>query len=297
MSDQQHKEEKGGRASGHGHGGGGHHGGGDHEEGHEGAPEWLISFADNVTLMMGFFVIMLALNMSKPGGPTSNDKKQQGEQSGGPSVAMLDAALAIRAAFNNPVDINSQNPAELPLVLRMIEKSREGYTLDRGVSGKKHEVQSLRPSSFRRPAGAVHFAAHSADLASAAREEAAAIARHFRGIRTIIELRGHASAAESRASEDAGMRLSFERSLAVAKALVADGLDWRQLRILACKDNDRANPLAYDQPGQDQNQRVEALLTDEFMRVYSPEELSGDAEGEQKDAAPKNPVEPGGHGG
>ena len=40
--------------------------GGGHDEEHEGAPEWLISFADMVMLIMGFFVILFALNMSPP---------------------------------------------------------------------------------------------------------------------------------------------------------------------------------------------------------------------------------------
>ena len=52
-----------------GHGGGGHGGGGGHEEEEEaGAPEWLISFADMVMLLMGFFVILFALNVQPKGG-------------------------------------------------------------------------------------------------------------------------------------------------------------------------------------------------------------------------------------
>ena len=64
-----------------GHGGGSHGGGhaaGGHEEGHEGAPEWLISFADNVALMMGFFVILLAMNMG-PKGSSVNNTGEPGE--------------------------------------------------------------------------------------------------------------------------------------------------------------------------------------------------------------------------
>ena len=40
--------------------------GGGHDDEHEGAPEWLISFADMVMLIMGFFVILFALNMAPP---------------------------------------------------------------------------------------------------------------------------------------------------------------------------------------------------------------------------------------
>ena len=48
------------------HFGGMHMHGGDHDEEHDGAPEWLISFADMVMLIMGFFVILYALNATPP---------------------------------------------------------------------------------------------------------------------------------------------------------------------------------------------------------------------------------------
>src|SRR5436190_22316472 len=113
MSDEQHHEEKEHKKhSGHG----GHGSGGGHEEAHEGAPEWLISFADNVTLMMGFFVIMLAMNMKSPttGGMGGRDKN--GDPPSSPD--MIDAALAIREGFNNPVSLASTDPNDLPLIRR-----------------------------------------------------------------------------------------------------------------------------------------------------------------------------------
>src|SRR5215468_5365718 len=106
MADEEHHDEKEQHKS---HGGGHGHGGG-HEEGHEGAPEWLISFADNVTLMMGFFVILLAVNMG-PKGNGPSDASKQGDSSE-PPPQLLDAQIAIREAFNNPVNLNSMDPGE-----------------------------------------------------------------------------------------------------------------------------------------------------------------------------------------
>src|ERR1051325_9201180 len=150
MAEQEHNEKEGAHGHGHGsHGGGAPHGGG-HEEAHEGAPEWLISFADNVTLMMGFFVILLAMNMAKPAGASAETKKQDGQASGGPTEQLMDMAIAIRAAFHNPVDLNSTNPNDLPMIKRVLEKAREGFALDAGIVGNKHEVQSIRPTNYRK---------------------------------------------------------------------------------------------------------------------------------------------------
>src|SRR5690349_11416681 len=98
MSDHEHSESGHGHGGGGGHRKGGHggggHGGGGHEEGHEGAPEWLISFADNVMLQMGFFVILLALNLKEPTTGGIGGKESNGD----PPAALLDAAIAIREA-------------------------------------------------------------------------------------------------------------------------------------------------------------------------------------------------------
>jgi flagellar motor protein MotB len=267
----EHKEEKHGHGGGHG---GGHHGGGGHEEGHEGAPEWLISFADNVTLMMGFFVILLAMTMAKvTGGSHPGAGKKEGEHAqSGPTTEMLDMAIAIREAFHNPVNINSTNPNELPLIKRVLERAKEGFALDAGIVGNKHEVGSIRPTNYRKPAGAVSFEENSANLSATGREEATRIARHFRGVRTILELRGHVSAKEAFDDVGRAMKLSFDRAVAVAGVLVDHGIDWRQIRIVACKDNDRVTPLAYDGAAQRENERVEVFPTDQVMPVYVPEQ-------------------------
>src|SRR5436190_2087186 len=108
---EEHKDEHGGGS----HGGGGHgggHGGGGHAEGeHEGAPEWLISFADNVALMMGFFVILLAMNLKKP---TAGGIGGEGQNGGPPSEQMIDFVIAMRQSFHTPFDLNSDEPAEEP---------------------------------------------------------------------------------------------------------------------------------------------------------------------------------------
>ncbi|NOS99891.1 MAG: OmpA family protein [Phycisphaerales bacterium] len=238
------------------------HGGGSHEE-HEGAPEWLISFADNVALMMGFFVILLALNMGPKGGGDPNAKTSGATAA--PTPDMIDLFLSIRESFNNPVDLNSMDPDEEPLVRRLLERRGRAQTLDDGPPGDDHEVQSLRPSKHFSTCGSVRFEPGDKALSEAATKDVREIARHIRGLRLVVNVLGHVSAAEAHDSADMGMQLSFDRAMAVAGGLKDIGMDWKQLRIIVCGDNDRIAPTAYDSAGHTRNQRVEVVLTDEVI--------------------------------
>lgn len=249
--------EDAGGSHGHGGGHGGAHGGGSHEE-HEGAPEWLISFADNTALMMGFFVILLAVMMAKPKGTGAGTgaatESAQTEQ-------MLDTAIAIREAFNNPVDLSSIHPNDLPLIRRIMALG-ESDAQREGQEGREHDVRSIRPSDYYSAAGAIHFTTGSSALSETAEKEIAQLLPTFRGFNLIVEVRGHVSAAEAIDRPDRGMQLSFERAQAVAQALVAQGASWPQLRIIAAGDGERVVPVAYDADKHAANQRVELVVTD-----------------------------------
>ena len=217
------------------HSGGGH-GGGSHEE-HEGAPEWLISFADNVTLLMSFFVIMLAMNLQ----PKTSGGEGDSKETGGipPTPEMLDMAIAIREAFHNPVDPNSSNPIDLPLIRRLIERMGPSQAAQDGQMGREHDVRSIRPTAYYSPAGSVAFEDGSTTVNEAGGEALRQMTKALRGHNLVIEIRGHVSAAESCGKPDRGARLSYERALAVAETLAADGVDWVQLRVVACGDGER----------------------------------------------------------
>jgi len=243
-----------------------HHGHGDfeaHEEHHEGAPEWLISFADNVALMMGFFVVLLAMNMVKPtaGGIGGQDGDRDVE---GGTPEWLDAVIAIREAFNNPVDIRSTNPQDTALVQRLRERRAQlypgpGESPDDGVKGSERDVRSIRRTERFGAGGGLQFATNSAELSESARDAARQIAELFAGLQTVLEVRGHCSAAEAFGQDERGMRLSYERALAVARELAARGISWERIRVTACADTERVAQIAYNEDEQQTNQRVEVV--------------------------------------
>jgi len=256
-------EEHGdGGHGGGGHGGGGHgaHGGGSHEE-HEGAPEWLISFADNVALMMGFFVILLAMAMSKPVGGGQGESSQAAAAAES-DAAMLDFVIAMREAFNSGIDPNGSNPAEARLRKRMAEKARS-ETNEPGPAGDKPKVQSQETSEYVSPIGIVPFDVNSAAVSPAGTSTISELAEQIRGRRVIIEIRGHVSAAEAVHDAQRGMKLSTDRALAVAKVLAEHGVKWNQLRLVACADSSPVRARAETPAEHRTNQRVEVVLNKE----------------------------------
>jgi len=250
----------GGHGGGHGGAHSGPHAGGSHEE-HEGAPEWLISFADNVALMMGFFVVLLAMNMNKQ---TTGGIGGEEELGGMPqSDRMLDWAISVREAFNNPVEIDSTDPRDQLLVERLRHRAGDDRVPDDGVPGKDTRVRSIRPTDYYSLCGVVPFGEEVSTLSDEARTLAVAAAEKARGRTTIIEVRGHVSATEGFRSVDLAMRLSLERTLAVGRVLAEKGIDWRQIRLVNCADGDRIDAFPDSGASDRANARVEVVVTEE----------------------------------
>ncbi len=250
----------GGRSGGHG---GGHGPSAPHEEGEAGAPEWLISFADNVTLMMAFFAILLAMNMKEPttggvGGKESNPSAS--------SPAALDLSIAIRSAFNNPVNSNSTNPYEQALVRRMRERGETGSATEEGPHGEFDKVQSQAPTDYYTPSGVVHFALGSAEISAVGHDQIEQIAVEIKDLAYIIEIRGHASPFEVFRNEREGFRFSFERAAAVADALTAAGVPADNLRVVACSDGMPLGDRARTRAEGEQLQLVEVITTGEALQ-------------------------------
>jgi flagellar motor protein MotB len=252
----------------HGGGGGGGHGGGHkkkhhhaghgaHEEHEEG---WIVSFADNVLLMMGFFVILLAMNM----GPKAVGPEVDGQPGGaaGPSDHMLDFAIAMREAFHNPVQLDSTNPEDEALIRRL--RQRAGLSPS---SESRSEVTQARGTPTDRPAdwhglsGHVEFGDQSTDLTEAARKTIADLSTRIVGTRWIVEVRGHSSKLESLGDERRARELSYQRAFAVGHALVLSGARWEQIQLVASGDIAPVTPRASTVSEHMTNQRVEIILT------------------------------------
>lgn len=267
MSDEQ---KKGGHAHAEEHGGGSHgghkkkhhhHGHGHHEEHEEG---WIVSFADNVLLMMGFFVILLAMNMGpKATGPDADG--DPGASPGEPADHMLDFAIAVREAFHNPVQMDSTRPEDQALIRRLRQRAQMGETTRPGPEGDKRNVQSVRPTDWTARAGYVEFADNASELSQAAKTILGEMAREAAGTRWMVEVRGHSSTLESWGDVKKARRLSYERAWSVGHELNMHGVRWEQIRLVSSGDHAPVTPRARNASEHTTNQRVEILIMPETL--------------------------------
>lgn len=276
MSDHEEKhggEEHGGGSHGGGHGGGGHGGGhGEHEE--TGAPEWLISFADNVALMMGFFVILLAMNMGPKGTPVQGgepDETNNGVGTGATSRAE-DIIISIREGFNSSFDAKSSDANERRMAA--LKKQRDELRKSDSPAGTAPKAQVVRDTPITNLGGVVFFDNQSADLSSTAQDTLRQVAEKLKDQRWIVELRGAVSPFETGRNAEKAMSLSYERALSAARSLTRYGVPWPQLRLVACGDGNRAIGRSNAHDDDKPNQRVEIVVTKETV---APDAFSKDA--------------------
>jgi chemotaxis protein MotB len=236
------------------------------EEHGESAPLWIISFADLVTLLMSFFVILAA------GRPqdTATD----------PEFAKVVAA--VKAAFKNlPETTASVDPnKDLAEIIRKLEallkkdvprKRAPGETNDKGIAGKSFRVRRLREGMEITAGGPVFFDPFSAVLNAQGREDVAKLGEAIKGHRNMIEIRGHAleePRPENWTYQDA-MKLSYERAAAATNELIRAGIDPRTVRIVAAGPNEPLVRGVYDPVKAGDNRRVEILVREALLDDFA----------------------------
>jgi outer membrane protein OmpA-like peptidoglycan-associated protein len=207
---------------------------------------------------MGFFVILLAMNMGPKAVPVQGGVK--GDQDSGLDPTM-EAILSIRENFHNPP--SEDNPADAELI--RYKKWRDGEADQEGIHGRNESVQAIKPTDFKNITASIPFDDRSVLLSTNGRKTLAEVAGKLRDQRWIIELRGHVSPFESMRDNTRAMDMSHDRAKAVAQALVEAGLKWENLRLVACGSNERVTVRTYDPQADRTNQRVEIVVTNETV--------------------------------
>jgi chemotaxis protein MotB len=227
----------------------------------ESAPMWIVSFADLVTLMMSFFVVLYAL---KQGG-----EKQQ-----------LETAAAIRAVFDGNVPA-IDSPSEFDQLIRRYKglpgpayQNNGGHAPKPtdGASGLDMSVTTIREGKQIVTGTRITFDFNSVTVDASGLDAIKQIADKVRGQTNILFVKGHVAADEIavRPDDPEGMSLSYLRANQVIEEFVKAGMDKKVLRPLPCGAYEPIRTGGSDTAAQKINRRVEVYATENIARDFAP---------------------------
>ena len=228
----------------------------------ESAPMWIVSFADLVTLMMSFFVVLYAL-------------KQGGEK------RQLETAAAIKATFDPGYTPPIDSTSEFDQALRRYKGLPGPAYLNNGghapkptdgAAGLDQSVTAIRPGRQIVTGTRISFELNSAALDTTDLDAIGQIADKVRGLNNVMFVKGHVSADEIalRPDDPEGMSLSYQRANHVIDEFVKLGIDRRVLRPLVCGPYEPLKTGAYDPAALKENRRVEIFTTENTASDFTP---------------------------
>jgi len=234
-----------------------------------GAPEWMMTYGDMMTLLLCFFIILVALSEIKKEDEyqavVREVQKAFGMKGGGGKLATPDdPALSLMARLEQ-------------LQLRQYPQKQESNTDDPGIDGKDPQITRVREGMLFTQGGRITFEPGSADLTEEAKHNLTQIAGLIRGYNNKIELRGHASSMElmePAAYPDLWM-LSFTRAKAVMDFLTSTQLRIRteRIRLIANADQEKLATRKYTSVDQQPNRRVEVLVMEALVDDFNQPEV------------------------
>ena len=236
----------------------------------KGAPDWLVTYGDAMTLLLCFFVIIVSMSEVK--------RDQRFQQ----------VVESLRRAFGGYVGsvgaVPIENLSTNTLITQLLElevptvTDERGDSDEEGIHGRKFRVTNVRDGLEVVIGGRITFERFSATLKPEAKALVARTAEKIRGYNTKILVRGHATREPLPAGSlypDA-RSLSFSRASAVADELERHGVRRARMLLVAVGDTEPLVRQAYTEDRRALNRRVEIIVTEELMEDFAGEGLGQD---------------------
>lgn len=225
-----------------------------------GAPEWMVTYGDMVTLLLTFFVLLLTF--------MEPVKEQQ----------MQSAMEVIREAFGAdggerqiPLD-ELQLPDNMDAMMLLMvppDPHQPSPTEDEGQTGRRPLIKAIRPDTFYQRGAKYAFAELSAELSAEQKADIATYALDLRGHATQISLRASCSKRPVEGSAfDSHWELCYARAVAVFDLLVAGGVEAERIIISLDGTNRPIKPEAYNVTDREQNDVVEIFQIDKTVDAF-----------------------------
>jgi chemotaxis protein MotB len=238
-----------------GHGGGG------------GCPLYWLTWADMITLLMTFFVVMASL------GKIENNEKYNAMVE---SLRETFGAYAVHSTDPYNKDGGKANAADLLKRLKD-EVSKQGGNKKNAKDsqlGKSATVRNIRDGLMITVGGLSLFEDGKAELLPEAESDLANVSRIVKGYRNKILIRGHTSRnplpKDSKFGND-HMSLAYARALAVLEYLAGQGVARDRMNIEACAGNEPVKTFVYDEDAAASNRRVEIVVKDQMVEEFEGE--------------------------
>lgn len=228
-----------------------------------GAPEWVVTFGDTMSLLLTFFILLVAMSEVK-----KDDKFLQ-------VVASLHKAFGGYEGFigNIPTEDTSTNAllARLMELEVPINKNNEGDSPDEGIEGKQFRVTNIREGLKITVGGRISFERFSATLMPEGRRLIAETAERVRGYNTKVYVRGHATPEPLPPDGlyQTQRDLSYARAREVATELENNGVQRERIVLVAAGDTEPLVAQAYTEDRMAINRRVEIIVTEELVEDYA----------------------------
>ena len=235
----------------------------------EGTPDWMVTYGDMMTLLLCFFVMIVAMSELK------QDERFR------KVVESLQREFGYsRSVGMSPADM----PPEMSPTRRRMATADENKDLQRGFVqedsqlGDRELVVRIREGQRYAVGGVIGFVEGSAELLPEAYDELMGIAARIRGLAHKVEIYGHTSTVPlgpGSAYAD-HMDLSIARAMAVRRWLIGTTddrgrIDPRRIRVVAAGPYEPLVRRAYERPAWSRNDRVDIVMIEALAPEFEGE--------------------------
>ena len=238
-----------------------------------GAPDWVVSYGDMMSLLLTFFILLAALS----------ELKKEDEYKA--IVEEVKASLGSKGGGGRKK--NTEDPA-LTLVKRLEELRRRDYkepnraiTVEEGVEGPKRQVTQIREGEMLVLGGRITFEPGSAELSKDVKTVLKQAAQQVRGWNNKIEIRGHAAPMELSANDiyPDVWSLGYARAKAVMEYMAQNerdlGIPVERFRVISCGDKEPVKTREYTRLANQSNRRAEIIVVKTLVADVQKAEKGG----------------------
>ena len=226
-----------------------------------GAPEWMVTYGDMMSLLLCFFVILVSMSEMK------QDQKFQKVRESIKRAFGYQGGVGYIPGIETPTNTLEKQLSDL--IMRKWQLQL-GKSAEEGIEGQNPAVVRVREGLEYIIGGRVPFEPGQADLLDYAKQQLDAFADLIRGMNNKIRVRGHTATvppdvyAPFASLDD----LTYARANAVKQYLISRGIREERISVEACGNNEPLVTQAYDPKSRADNDRVSIIVTENLIEDF-----------------------------